>query len=288
MDGVGGGVVGHARRVCDHAWDRQRAKVAVIGPTVRKRLFMPDENPVGAHVHIDGLPFVVKGVLPQLPRKEGEGEAFVTYDTTYEWEGTVIHVPFKTGADVLFGTDRLNMIDVVVDDVSRIDETSAAIRDFMFRRHGREGYSVINSAPNIVAYKRLSAIHVAIFGAIAGVSLLVGGIGIVAVSLAAVNQRMREIGIRMAVGARRRDITAQFVVETSVATVIGGAVGALLGFVGSPLLAHMAGAPVATAPWFLIVAAWGAPSPADWCLESCRHGEPRDSIRWRRWRRNSL
>ena len=230
------------------------AQVAVIGPTVRKRLFTPDENPVGALVQIDGLPFVVKGVLPQHPRMEGEGEAFVHADTTYEWPGTVIHVPFKTGADVLFGTDRLNMIEVVVDDVSRIDETSAAIHDFMFRRHGRKGYSVRNSATNIVAYKGLSAIHVAIFGTIAGVSLLVGGIGVVAVSLAAVNQRMREIGIRMAVGARRRDITAQFVVETSVATAIGGAFGALMGFAGSPLLAHVAGAPVATAPWFLIVA----------------------------------
>ena len=230
------------------------AQVAVIGPTVRKRLFAPDENPVGALVHIDGLPFVVKGVLPPHPRKEGEGEAFVTYDTTYEWEGTVIHVPFKTGADVLIGTDRLNYIEALVDDVSRIDETAAAIHDFMFRRHGREGYSVTNYAANILAYKKLSAIHVAIFGTVAGISLLVGGIGIVAVSLAAVNQRRREIGIRMAVGARRRDITAQFVVETSVATAIGGAVGTLIGFAGSPLLAHVAGAPVVTAPWFLIVA----------------------------------
>ena len=230
------------------------AQVAVIGPTVRKRLFTPDENPIGALVHIDGLPFVVKGVLTQHPRMEGEGQAFVTADTSYEWPGTVIHVPFMTGADVLFGTDQLNMIQVVVDDVSRIDETSAAIRDFMFRRHGREGYSVSNQASIILAHKGLSAIHVAIFGTVAGVSLLVGGIGIVAVSLAAVNQRRREIGIRMAVGARRRDITAQFVVETSVATAIGGAVGALMGFAGSPLLAHVAGAPVTTTPWFLIVA----------------------------------
>lgn len=230
------------------------AHVAVIGPTVRNRLFTPDENPVGALVHIDGLPFVVKGVLTQHPRMEGEGQAFVTADTTYEWPGTVIHVPFKTGADVLFGTDQLNMIEVVVDDVSRIDETSAAIRDFMFRRHGSEGYSVTNQASIILAHKGLSAIHVAIFGTVAGVSLLVGGIGIIAVSLAAVNQRRREIGIRMAVGARRRDITAQFVVETSVATAIGGTIGALMGFAGSPLLAHVAGAPVATAQWFLIVA----------------------------------
>ena len=102
--------------------------------------------------------------------------------------------------------------------------------------------------------EKISEVIKIALGSIAGFSLLVGGIGIVAVSLAAVHQRRREIGIRKAVGARRRDITAQFVVETSVAAAIGGAIGALMGFAGSPLLAHVAGAPVATAPWFLIVA----------------------------------
>ena len=230
------------------------AQVAVIGPTVYKRLFTPEEDPVGEHILVGGLPFLVKGVLPPHPRKEGEGEAFTTFDAGYVWMGTVIHVPFETGSDMLFGTDQLNMIDVIVADVSRIDETAAAIQDLMFRRHGRDEYSVTNQATNVVAFKEVSAIHSALFGTIAGVALLVGGFGVMAVTLAAVSQRTREIGVRMAVGARRRDITAQFLVETAVATTLGGAVGMLLSIAGGPLLAQVADAPVAFAPWVVPVA----------------------------------
>ncbi|MYF30788.1 MAG: ATP-binding cassette domain-containing protein [Gammaproteobacteria bacterium] len=230
------------------------AQVAVIGPTVYKRLFTPGEDPVGEHILVDGLPFLVKGVLLPHPRREGEGEAFFSSDTAYEWIGTVLHVPFETGAQMLFGTDQLNMIDVMVADVSRIDETSAAIRDLMFRRHGREEYSVTNQATNVVAFKEVSSIHAALFGTIAGVALLVGGFGVMAVTLAAVSHRTREIGLRMAVGARRRDIMAQFLVETAVATTLGGAVGTLLSILGSPLLAQVADAPVAFPPWVVPVA----------------------------------
>ncbi|MDE0189828.1 MAG: ATP-binding cassette domain-containing protein [Gammaproteobacteria bacterium] len=230
------------------------AQVAVIGPTVYKRLFAPEEDPLGEHILVDGLPFLVKGVLPPHPRREGEGEAFFSSDTAYEWIGTVIHVPFETGAQTLFGTDQLNMVDVMVADVSRIDETSAAVRDLMFRRHGREEYSVTNQATNVVAFKEVSSIHAALFGTIAAVALLVGGFGVMAVTLAAVSQRTREIGLRMAVGARRRDITAQFLVETAVATTLGGAVGTLLSVAGSPLLARLADAPVALPPWVVPVA----------------------------------
>ena len=91
--------------------------------------------------------------------------------------------------------------------------------------------------------------HLGIFGTITGVALLVGGFGIMAVTLATVSQRTREIGIRMAVGARRRDITAQFLVETAVATTLGGVVGTVLGIAGSPLLARLADALIAFAPW---------------------------------------
>ena len=230
------------------------AQVAVIGPTVYKRLFAPEEEPVGAHVQIDGRPFLVKGVLPPHPRREGEGEAFFSSDTAYEWIGTVIHVPFETGADMLFGTDQLNSIDVFVADVSRIEETSVAIRDLMFRRHGRDEYLVLNQATNVVAFKEVSAIHAAVFGTIAAVALVVGGFGVMAVTLAAVSQRTREIGVRMAVGARRRDITAQFLVETAVATTLGGAVGTLLSIAGSPLLVQLADAPVVFPPWVVPVA----------------------------------
>lgn len=124
----------------------------------------------------------------------------------------------------------------------------------MFRRHGREEYSVRNGATGIVAFKEVSAIHTALFGTIAGVALLVGGFGVMAVTLAAVSQRTREIGIRMAVGDRRRDITAQFLVETAVATTLRGVVGTLLSVAGSPILARLADAPVALPPWVVPVA----------------------------------
>ena len=236
------------------------AHVAVIGPTVYKRLFTPEEDPVGEDILVNGLPFLVKGVLPPHPRREGEGEAFFSADTAYEWIGTVMHVPFETGAQLLFGTDQLDSIDVMVADASRIDETSAAVRDLMFRRHGRENYFFNNEATHLVAFKEVSAIHAALFGTIAGVALLVGGFGVMAVTLAAVSQRTREIGLRMAVGARRRDITAQFVVETAVATTLGGAVGTLLSIAGGPLLAQVVDAPVAFPPWVVPVALVGAMS----------------------------
>ncbi len=229
------------------------AQVAVIGPTIRDRLFSPDESPLGQHVDINGLPFVVKGVLAPHPRKIGEGEMMWSGPKAREWDGTVIHIPFETGANLVFGKENLNGLDVLITDAERIDETAGDIKDLLFRHHGKD-YDVTNEALIWISGKKLKAIHLALFGAIAGIALVLGGMTIVAVSLAGVSQRRREIGIRRAVGARRRDITAQFVVETGIATTLGGAIGALLSFAGSSLLAEMTGAPVAFEPWFALVA----------------------------------
>ena len=229
------------------------AQVAVIGPTIRDRLFSPDESPLGQHVDINGLPFVVKGVLVPHPRKIGEGEMMWAGPNAREWDGTVVHIPFETGADLVFGKENLNGLDVLVADAERIDETAGDIKDLLFRHHGME-YRVVHEALIWISGKKLKALHLALFGAIAGIALVLGGMTIVAVSLAGVSQRRREIGIRRAVGARRRDITAQFVVETGVATTLGGAIGALLSFGGSSLLAQATGAPVAFEPWFALVA----------------------------------
>ena len=231
------------------------AQVAVIGPTIRKALFAGVDDPVGENAYIGGLPFVVKGVLGSHPRLEGEGEVRWTTDEQYENFGKVIFVPIMTASEMLIGSDRLSRMEVVVEDVSRIEETAADIQDLMFRRNGRENRTVVRSDAQLrSAHKKLSAMHAAIFATLAGVALLVGGLGIMSVTLAAVSQRRREIGIRMAVGARRRDISVQFLVETCVLTTVGGACGALLAFAGSPFLSDLAGAPVANAPWFFPVA----------------------------------
>ena len=229
------------------------AQVAVIGPTIRDRLFSPDESPLGQHVDINGLPFAVKGVLALHPRKIGEGEMMWSGPRAREWDGTVIHIPFETGANLVFGKENLNGLDVLVTDAERIDETAGDIKDLLFRHHGMD-YDVANDGLIWISGKKLRTMHLALFGAIAGIALVLGGMTIVAVSLAGVSQRRREIGIRRAVGARRRDITAQFVVETGVATTLGGVIGALLSFGGSSLLAQATGAPVAFEPWFALVA----------------------------------
>ncbi len=230
------------------------AQVAVIGRTVRDRLFGPASDPLGETIYFDGLPFEVTGVLAPHPFGEGEGATYKLREAGKVLRENVAFIPFRTGVEVLFGTDVLNRIEVFVDDVSLLDKTARDIRDLMNRSHGREGYTVENDAIRLAAFKRLSGLHAAVLGTLAAVALLVGGFGIVAVTLAAVSQRTREIGIRMAVGARRRDITAQFLVETVVATTLGGVIGALLGFAGSPLLSHLTDAPVAFAPWFVPLA----------------------------------
>ena len=230
------------------------AQVTVIGRVLRDRLFGPDANAMGETIYLDGLPFEIIGILAAHPVGEGEGESYVLRDAGKLLRETVAFIPFRTGVEVLFGTEELDRIEVFVEDVSRIDETAREVRDLMNRRHGREGYTVTNEALELAAYKELSRLHIGIFGAIAGVALLVGGFGIMAVTLATVSQRTREIGIRMAVGARRRDITAQFLVETAVATTLGGVVGTLLSLAGSPLVARLADAPIAFPPWVVPVA----------------------------------
>ena len=235
--------------------NNETAQVAVIGPTIRNALFTGIANPVGENIYIGGLPFVVKGVLSPHPRLEGDGEILWFNDQQYEDIGKVVYIPIMTASDVLMATDKLSRLYVLVEDVSRIEKTAADIQDLMFRRHGSENQTeVTNYAEMFSAHKKLSAIHAAIFATLAGVALLVGGLGIMSVTLAAVSQRRREIGIRMAVGARRRDISVQFLVETCVLTTVGGACGALLAFAGSPVLSDLAGAPVANAPWFFPMA----------------------------------
>lgn len=227
----------------------ESAQVAVIGPTIANALFAGVENPVGETIYVGGLPFTVKGVLTTHPRPEHEGE--VT-DEQYMNFGRVVFVPLTTASEILMATDRLAQLDVIVEDISRIEETAAGIKDLMFRRNGRENLTQVrNHAELLAAHRKLSAMHAAIFATLAGAALLVGGLGIMSVTLAAVSQRRREIGIRMAVGARRRDISMQFLVENCVLATVGGAGGLLLAFAGSPLLSAVTGAPVANAPWFI-------------------------------------
>ena len=227
-------------------------QVAVIGPTVREQLFTDRVDPVGQHIHVGGVPFEVKGVLARFPLGGGRllGLASLPEESRRHL-GRVVHVPFATGRDVLFGTDDLTRLDVLVRDVSRLDETASEIKDLLFRRHGEEGYTVRNDALQRATYRELSATQATTVGVLSVVALLVGGLGVMSVTLTSVSQRRWEIGIRRAIGARRRDILWQFLIETSVLTALGGACGVLLVFGCRPLLSDFTSLTVAFAPWFV-------------------------------------
>lgn len=242
----------------------ERAQVAVIAPKLGDRLFGIGVDPIGRQMEIGGLQFVIKGMLAPHPRLVGEGEFFETDRESALAEGLPyypiiaegmnVFVPFRTGSELLFQSEDLTTLNVLVKDVSKLEETAAEIRDLMFRRHGRGGYEVSNEAGALAARKELSGALAAILVSLGVAALLAGGLGIMSVMLAAVDQRRREIGIRMAVGARRRDISAQFLVETTVVTAIGGALGALVSLIGKPLLSALTVAPVVFEPWFFLLA----------------------------------
>lgn len=239
------------------------AQVAVVGPALADKLFGPGADPVGRQIEIEGLAFVVTGVLAPHPKLIGEGEFFATdrdsaaakgLPYTPKLEGLDVFVPFQTGSKVLFRSEYLGSIDVFVEDVSRMDETAAEIEDLMFRRHGRGDYLVANQSAVLAARKALSGTLAAIFASLGVAALLTGGLGIMSVTLAAIDQRRREIGIRMAVGARRRDVSAQFLVETLVVAFLGGVLGVLLSLATGPLVSALTSAPVAFEPWFFLAA----------------------------------
>ena len=238
------------------------ALVAVIGPRTRDSLFDPTVDPLGQYIEVNGLQFVVKGVLTAPPdhiryernMPKVRGGALIGPPQGDQSLPLQVHIPFSTGMELLFQTDELTELDVLVEDVSRIDETAGDIGDTMVRRHGLGRYEVYNEAQILLAHKKLSGIYATILGTLGGIALFVGGAGIMSAELASVNQRRREIGIRMAVGARRTDISKQFLVETAVLTTVGGTCGTILAIAGNPILSHLTSMPVGFSPWFVPLA----------------------------------
>ncbi len=193
--------------------------VIVLGSTVANTLFPNGENPVGRFVLVGNIPFEVIGVM------ESKGAA--------PWGGDqddTAWVPYTTGLVRLFGSNYLSGITIKVEDVGRIEETEKAISELLLARHRTDDFSVRNTASFLAMATETQNTLTILLGAVAAISLLVGGIGVMNIMLVSVVERTREIGIRMATGARRRDILLQFNTEASVVCTIGGIVGVLLGY----------------------------------------------------------
>ena len=200
--------------------------VAVLGATVADELFPDGQDPLGEWVLIRNVPFQVIGVLTRKGGSSGIGGGD---------QDDAIYVPLKTGALRLFGEKFARQITVAVDDISMISKTERDLVQFMTARHGAEDFRIFNAAELLQTVEAAQQTTTLLLGSIGAISLLVGGIGVMNIMLVSVAERTREIGVRMATGARQRDIRAQFLSEAVVVTAVGGVIGIGVG-IGAGML----------------------------------------------------
>ena len=227
-----------------------RRQAIVIGPTVREALFDPDENPLGAYVLVGDLPFQVKGVLGPFPTADLYSADLLEEEGYLAGLGAVAHVPIKTAMDVLYGTQALNMIEVEAEDPEKIPETVREIRDLLVRAHGgHEGVVVFREPTLAETYAGMSRVNTAVLAAVGALSLLAAGLVVLSLMLVAVNARRQEIGLRLAVGARKLDVLWQFMGEATAVATVGGLVGTALAYPTAPVIADHFDLPLAIPPW---------------------------------------
>ncbi len=208
------------------------APVAVLGQTTANALFPDGQSPVGQYVLIGNLLFQVVGVMS--PR--GASPTGADQDD-------VVLVPYATSSLRLSGQRYLRNVTVAVDDVAQIDDTQAAVESLLLERHGVVDFQIRNMASIIETTVETQNTLTILLGSIAAISLLVGGIGVMNIMLVSVTERTREIGIRMATGARERNIRQQFLIEAMVISAIGGAIGVVGGLATAAVIASF-GTPV--------------------------------------------
>jgi macrolide transport system ATP-binding/permease protein len=218
------------------------AAVAVLGATVAAEMFPDGGNPLGEYILIRNVPFQIIGVLT---RKGASGQGGNDQDDA-------VFVPLKTGALRLFGQRYARSIAVAVENIDLINQTEQDLIEFMVVRHGTQDFRVFNSAELLETVSASQATFTMLLGSVAAISLLVGGIGVMNIMLVSVTERTREIGIRMATGARQADILSQFLAEAIVVSAVGGLLGVAIG-IGTGLLLMRFGIAVefTTAPMVL-------------------------------------
>jgi len=212
--------------------DSNYATVAVLGQTVANALFQNGEEPIGQFVLVNNLIFQVVGVM--APRGASP---------TGQDQDDVVLVPYATSQLRLSGQRFLRNVTVAVADTSRIDETQDAVESLLTERHGVVDFQIRNMASIIEAATETQNTMTILLGSIAAISLLVGGIGVMNIMLVSVTERTREIGIRMATGARMRNILQQFLIEALVVSALGGAIGVFFGL-GTAAVIGAFGTPV--------------------------------------------
>jgi len=220
---------------------RGATKVCVVGQTVVDNLF-PDQDPVGQIIRIKKLPFRVIGVMAK------KGQTAFGQD-----QDDIILVPYSTAQKKLIGVSFVNSIIASAVDRTQINLAEDQITQLLRQRHkiplGEEDDFTVRSQLDIASVAgSTSQVMTILLAAIASVSLIVGGIGIMNIMLVSVTERTREIGIRMAVGAKGNDILTQFLVESIVLSLFGGIIGILLGVISSKIISGVLSWPIYISP----------------------------------------
>ncbi len=205
---------------------RSYAPVVALGQTVVDNLFPPGFDPVGKYVLLNNVPFQVIGVMAV--------KGATPYGSDMDDAG---FVPLTTGSLRLIGQKHLRAITVMVDDLAHIESTQAAIEELLKQRHRIVDFRIRNMAAIIETATATQNTLTVLLGSIAAISLLVGGIGVMNIMLVSVTERTREIGIRVATGARMANILQQFLTEAVVVSGIGGLIGAAGGLAVAQALA---------------------------------------------------
>jgi len=215
-----------------------KARVAVLGATVAEDLFPDDEFPIGETIKIRGVQYEVIGVL-----KARGGMGFVSDDDQ-------VFIPLTTAQSRLYrvrtrsGEPAVHSIVVQAQSEELMDEATQQIKDTLRQSHdiayqADDDFTILSQTEILEAFDVIMGMVTLFLGAIAGISLVVGGIGIMNIMLVSVTERTREIGIRKAVGALKRDILTQFLIESLVMSLIGGLLGIAIGIATSNLIGNL-------------------------------------------------
>jgi macrolide transport system ATP-binding/permease protein len=207
--------------------EKSYAAVAVLGRTVADTLFPDGENPLGEYILMNNLSFQVIGVMA----KKGASPNGQDQDE-------VVIIPYQTNALRVSGQRYVSRIQVAVTDVKQILNTQTDIEDMMAERHGQIDFRIFNMGAMLDSRVEQEKTMTILLGSIAAISLLVGGIGVMNIMLVSVTERTREIGIRMATGARTGNIMQQFLIEALVVSLIGGVIGVVFGMGAAWLVGH--------------------------------------------------